>query len=239
LFVLCPGSDADIVSGHIEHSSWEYEPQKQYETLSYVWGDIGDAITILADGRTVSVTKSLETALRHLRYPDRSRTLWVDYICINQEDVLERNQQVTKMGFIYEQANSVLVWLGLATLNSRVGMEILRYFANEKRPQSCPVWQTYPQSLVYQGLQDVMTRPWFERMWVVQEVGRSRRAILLCGQDCVRWRSTDPIAVRCFVLMIKYAEILPEWTQLGLGTVTMQPLLEILDFQDANQFSKS
>lgn len=37
--------------------------------------------------------------------------------------------------------------------------------------------------------------------------------------------------------MIKYAEILPGWTQLGLGTVNMQPLLEILDFQDANQFS--
>jgi hypothetical protein len=206
--------------------------------LSYVWGNIRDSATILADGRTISVTKSLETALRHLRYPDRPRTLWVDYVCINQEDILERSQQVAKMGLIYERADSVLIWLGLATLNSRVGMEILRYFANEKRPQSCPVWQTYPQSLVYQGLQDVMARPWFERMWVVQEVGRSHHAILLCGRDCVEWQSTNSIAVRCFIRMIKYAEILPEWTQLGLGTVNMRPLLEMLDFQYANQFSK-
>jgi hypothetical protein len=143
------------------------------------------------------------------------------------------------MGLIYEQANSVLIWLGLATLNSRVGMEILRYFANEKQPQSCPVWQTYPQSLVYQGLQDIIARPWFERMWVVQEVGRSYHATLLCGRDCVEWQSTSSIAVRCFIRMIKYAEILPEWTQLGLDTVNMRPLLEMLDFQDANQYSQS
>jgi hypothetical protein len=159
LFVLCPGSGADVVSGHIEHSSWGYKSGKSYEALSYIWGDIRDSEAILVDGSTVSVTKSLETALRHLRYPDKPRTLWVDYVCINQEDILERSQQVAKMGLIYEQADSVLIWLGLATLNSRVGIEILRYFANEKQPQSCPVWQTYPQSLVYQGLQDVITRP--------------------------------------------------------------------------------
>jgi hypothetical protein len=100
--------------------------------LSYVWGDIRDSANITFDGRTVSVTKSLETALRHLRYPDKSRTLWVDYVCINQEDIQERSQQVAKMGSIYEQATSVLIWLGLATLNSGVGMEIIRYFATEK-----------------------------------------------------------------------------------------------------------
>ncbi|KAN0104774.1 HET domain containing protein [Hyaloscypha variabilis] len=238
LFILYPGSDEDAVSGRIEHSSWGFNSNKQYEALSYVWGDVRDSVAILVDGRTVSVTKSLETALRHLRYRDKPRTLWVDYVCINQEDIPERSKQVARMGLIYGQASSVLIWLGLATVNSGVGMEILRYFATEKRPQSCPVWQTYPQSLVHQGLQDVMTRPWFERMWVVQEVGCSNHAIFVCGRDCVQWQSTNHIAVRCFIRMIKYAEILPQWTQLGLDTVNMRPLLEMLDFQDANQFSK-
>ena len=236
MFVLYPGKDADAVSGHIEHSSWE--SRKQYEALSYVWGNIRDSDAILVNGHTVFVTKSLEIALRHLRYPEKPRTLWIDYVCINQKDVLERSQQVAQMGLIYEQAKSVLIWLGPATLDSGVGMEILRYFATEKRPRSCPVWQTYPQSLVYQGLQDVMTRSWFERMWVVQEIGRSQHAMLLCGRDYVEWQSTNPAAVRCFSRMIKYAEILPEWSQLGFGTVNMKPLLEMLDFQDANQFSR-
>ena len=65
-------------------------------------------------------------------------------ICINQEDVLERSEQVAKMGLIYEQASSTLIWLRLATVHSGVGMEILHYFTIEKRPHSCPIWQTYP-----------------------------------------------------------------------------------------------
>jgi hypothetical protein len=81
-----------------------------------------------------------------------------------------------------------------------------------------------------------MTRLWFERMWVVQEIGRSHRAKLFCGRDCVQWQSS--IKVRCFIRMIKFAEILPEWTQLGLDTVNMRPLLEMLGFQDAFDFSR-
>ncbi|KAH7166382.1 heterokaryon incompatibility protein-domain-containing protein [Dactylonectria macrodidyma] len=242
LFVLHPGLDTDLVSGNVEHTgSWgRYgKNYRAYEALSYVWGDLGDSTTILVDDRTIKVTKSLDAALRRLRHRDKPRILWVDYICINQGDVLERNQQVAKMGSIYHQADCVLIWLGLATPNSSMGMEMLRYFAHEERPQTLPLWQTKPQSLVLQGLQDVMSRPWFKRMWVVQEVGRSQRAVLMCGSDCVEWESTNFIIVRRFVRMIKFAEILPEWTQLGFDVVDMRPLLEMLDFQDMDHFSKS
>ena len=151
MFVLCPGSDADVVSGHIEHSSLGYKSGKSFEALSYVWGDIRDCHTILVGGRSVSVTKSLETALRHLRYPDKPRALWVDYVYINQEDVLERSQQVARMGLIYEQASSVLIWLGLATLNSRAGMEILHYSCNEKRPSLAQYGRPIPNHSYTKG----------------------------------------------------------------------------------------
>lgn len=75
LFVLYPGSAADVISGYIEHSRWGYNSGKQYKALSYVWGDIRDSATILADSYIVSVTKSLEVALRYLRYPDKPRIL--------------------------------------------------------------------------------------------------------------------------------------------------------------------
>ncbi|RYC79611.1 hypothetical protein BFJ63_vAg17504 [Fusarium oxysporum f. sp. narcissi] len=234
LFILDPGSSTDALSGRIQQSSWGTD----YEALSYVWGDVQDSTTMCIDGHTVSVTRSLGTALDHLRYPGRSRKLWIDYICINQ-DVVERSQQVAKMGLIYENSKSVLIWLGPSTLYSPVGMDIIRYFADAEKPQDRPVWQTYPQPQAYQGLQDVLTRKWFERMWVVQEIGRSHYARLICGGDFVEWQSTDSIAVRRFIRMIKYAEILPEWTKLGLDAVDMRPLLEILDFQEVNQFSKS
>ena len=228
-----------MISGNIEHSSYGYGSGAQYEALSYVWGDALDFATILIDGHAVTVTTSLATALRHLRYPDKPRILWVDYICINQKDIEEKSREVRRMGSIYEQAYCVVIWLGLETPESRVGMEILCYFAHANYPLLNPVWQTYPRSLVYHGLQDVMTRPWFERMWVVQEAGRSHLVMLLCGQDCVSWQSINPFAVRHFIRMIQYAEILPEWADLGLDRINMQPLLEILDFQDATQFTKS
>ncbi|KAF4968684.1 hypothetical protein FSARC_3970 [Fusarium sarcochroum] len=239
VFVLNPGVSTDVVTGQVEHINWGWNSGNGYEALSYVWGDITDSTTILINGEKFSITKSLMTALCHLRYTDRPRTLWIDSICINQADIVERNQQVARMGSIYQEAKDVAIWLGPSTSTSPVGMEVLRYFSEEKRPHACPVWQTRPQSLVYQGLQDVLTRSWFQRMWVVQEIGRSHRAILMCGHDCVEWQSTSPSAVRCFVRMIKYAEILPEWTQLGLDTINTKPLLEMLDYQDANQFSKT
>ncbi|KAM0490312.1 hypothetical protein ACHAP8_011694 [Fusarium lateritium] len=142
------------------------------------------------------------------------------------------------MGLIYERAKSVLVWLGPSTFYSPVGMDIIRYFANAEKPQDRPVWQAYAQQQVYKGLQDVLTRKWFERMWVVQEIGRSRHSRLICGGDFVEWESTDSIAVRRFIRMIKYAEILPEWTELGLDAVDLRPLMQMMDFQEANQFTK-
>lgn len=91
---------------------------EKYETLSYVWGEPRDTTKILLQGRygkdytNFSVTKNLDIALRHLRYVDKPRTLWVDAICINQKDLAERAEQVTLMSNIYENAVNTLLWLG-------------------------------------------------------------------------------------------------------------------------------
>jgi Heterokaryon incompatibility protein (HET) len=206
--------------------------------LSYVWGGTDDSVVIVVDDTSVSVTKSLEAALHHLRFKDRSRTLWIDYICINQGDIEERNRQVANMGLIYEFAMSVLIWLGEATPDTSVGMKVLGYFANEPRPQPHPIWQDYPSSVVQAGLLDIMNRSWFQRMWVVQEIGRSGTATMICGRHEIKWQSNDCNKVRQFQRMIKYAEILPQWEQMGLGTVNMQPLLDMLDLQIGNQLDR-
>lgn len=208
-----------------------------YEALSYVWGNTDDNTSIIVNNTHVSVTKSLETALRHLR--DRPRTLWIDYICINQFDIQERNRQVANMGLVYEFAEAVLVWLGEATPDTTIGMKVLDYFVNESRPQPRPIWQMYPSSAVQAGLVDIMNRSWFQRLWVVQEVGLSGSVNLICGPFEVKWQSNNCVAVRRFTRMIKYAEILPQWEQMGLGKVNMKPLLDMLDIQIGNQLDKS
>lgn len=66
----------------------------------------------MTDATILLITPNLDTALRRIRLPDRIRALWVDAICINQQDVAERGGQVQLMGSIYSKARQVIVWLG-------------------------------------------------------------------------------------------------------------------------------
>lgn len=238
LFTLHPGSDGDVVAGHMEHVGFG-QAFRSFEALSYVWGGTDNCANMLVDDACVSVTKSLEAALRRLRFPDRPRVLWADYICINQNDVEERNHQVAMMASIYNSAKAVLVWLGEETHDTAAGIKILNYFANEPRPHPRPVWQDYASSAVRASLLDIMNRPWFQRMWAVQEIGMSRIAVLICGRHELRWKSNDCIAVSRFVRMTKYAELSPQWGHMGLDSVNMQPLLDMLDTQIGQQLDRA
>jgi hypothetical protein len=83
----------------------------KYEALSYVWGDVSETVDLYCEGRVMGITQNLDSALRHIRYPDRPRYLWVDAICINQSNTAERGHQVRLMRSIYKSAQQVLVWI--------------------------------------------------------------------------------------------------------------------------------
>ncbi|KAJ2984495.1 hypothetical protein NUW58_g6029 [Xylaria curta] len=91
-----------------------------YEALSYCWGDTSDGCFIFCDGTPYAVTQNLESALRHLRQSEGSRALWIDAICINQNDLAERASQVNLMRHIYRNARRVVVWLGPSKIHSIV-----------------------------------------------------------------------------------------------------------------------
>lgn len=61
---------------------------------------------------TIAVTPNLDLALRHLRLTSQRRTLWIDALCINQEDEDEKMAQIQRMGLIYANASAVVIWLG-------------------------------------------------------------------------------------------------------------------------------
>jgi len=99
----------------------------QYEALSYSWategGDTSLSSQIVCDeGKTLAVTKNCELALRYIRKGDSLTTLWVDAICINQQDIKERGHQVGIMRNVYANATKVLVWLGEES--EEVGVQI-------------------------------------------------------------------------------------------------------------------
>lgn len=122
LLTLQPRSSGATIKCAISHAKISSKPR--YEALSYMWGPkVRKPIEI--DGKTCSVRENLYSALAHLRLEDRPRTLWIDAVCINQQDVGERNHQVTQMGLIYTRAERVIVWLGPLTPEASLAMKWL------------------------------------------------------------------------------------------------------------------
>ncbi|KAM7197139.1 Heterokaryon incompatibility protein (HET) domain containing protein [Rhypophila sp. PSN 637] len=119
--------------------AWVYPVSLKCKThftaSSYTWGDDGAKRHLrLSTSSSPSVgqnepklkhlpiTESLEEALLHIRHPTDTVTLWIDPICINQNDTAEKNVQVGVMGEIYRMASSVFIWFepGTAVLGPSV-----------------------------------------------------------------------------------------------------------------------
>ena len=104
--------DLQITGQDDEHTSWRYE-WGDYIALSYVWGDTHTKQEIFVNGISMQVTHNLEAALRRLRDCCRIKQgfkVWVDAICINQSNIVERSEQVGKMRDIYASAWHIVVF---------------------------------------------------------------------------------------------------------------------------------
>ena len=88
------------------------DPKPQYETVSYAWGDTSLRSTIFVSGRSKNVPAGPGRVLQRMRLATKSRVLWIDAICIDQDNLSERDQQVSIMPQIYSNTRRNLVWLG-------------------------------------------------------------------------------------------------------------------------------
>ena len=159
-----------------------------YDTLSYVWGDANTKRIIYVNGSPFPITANLHIALRFLRMKSEARLLWVDAICINQYDLQEKNHQVRMMWNIYHNAARVLVWLG------RSNRDIRKVMALFKRVEICDF--IFPENEILgpylRGLAKFFNKPWWSRMWVVQEVLAARKPPLIgCGRQWVSWNAVS------------------------------------------------
>lgn len=93
------------------------DDEEGHRALSYVWGPKSNMRPIYVNGYQVHVTQNLFDALKAIRKSQQSQSAhstnwWVDALCINQDDMNERNHQIKLMRIIYLRADSVLAWLG-------------------------------------------------------------------------------------------------------------------------------
>jgi hypothetical protein len=181
-----------------------------FEALSYVWGrptTPTSAIKVLCNGQLFPIQPELANALSRLRLRQLTRVVWADAICINQDDFEERSHQVSLMGSIYPSAIRVVVWLGTAdpdhtkrslAVVDRVGGACEQYARNSKVVSNNEkIGSRFDPSIeeftpaVCASLVELFGRPWFLRIWCVQEIRLARNAIVLCGEYAVSW---EPLA---------------------------------------------
>ena len=164
----------------------------RYSALSYTWGDPRQLfhIHVLQDGMLcqLPIKENLCDALRRLRQdipPHGSLLIWVDAICINQDDIPEKNSQISKMAQLYNRAESVCVWLGPEDKDSGRAIDFIDRLL--RLEDFDPLTQDPGTPTEWAALHNLMQRGWFSRRWVVQEISLARNATLFCGQSSVSW----------------------------------------------------
>ncbi|KAJ9644140.1 hypothetical protein H2199_004008 [Coniosporium tulheliwenetii] len=207
LLKLKPSGGSELICELLEVSITN--PPK-YEALSYAWGSGQATSSIQCSGKPLSVSASCAAALHRLRQRFSSRLLWIDQICINQPDAVEKSHQLVLMGEIYSKAQAVVIWLGERTDESDRALQHLRELEALTPPPQTYLrarekGTAYQQGYLFgreRGLRakleafhdgraldllHMFTRSWFTRTWTLQEIALARQATVLCGKETIDW----------------------------------------------------
>ncbi|KAF2120291.1 heterokaryon incompatibility protein-domain-containing protein [Lophiotrema nucula] len=178
----------------------------EYEALSYTWGGSYKPQDVTIDGKLMLVTTNLFRALQHLRCRNRDRILWIDAICIDQTNEKERGHQVQQMTDIYRTAERVLIWLGQSTPETDTVFDHMLQLARDATKYACKHWVASDKRWMEiwssvqppsghahgdlraeerKGFEIILRRPWFKRVWIIQEVANARSAQIVCGTKSV------------------------------------------------------
>ncbi|KAJ8059609.1 hypothetical protein OCU04_011264 [Sclerotinia nivalis] len=187
-------------------TTWHVDHAPSYHAISYVWGDPRVTTTIEVDGNNLQITTNGDYALRQARWLG-VRYVWMDSICIDQYDAKEKGHQVGMMGNIYRRASCVLSCVGPHSENSELLMRIpsklfipnheskyrsqkfIPYISGSSRrflqTLNLLAWLVQTQDVkketVLNSLFSFMKRPYFTRLWVLQEVSMTKIVIVCCG----------------------------------------------------------
>lgn len=190
LIEVLPFTEGREVECRIQHAllSDTESSDSGYNALSYAWGDQSASTkqTISLNGTFFRVGYNLyrflvfaAKTLENIRH-----NLWIDAICINQEDITERNHQVQQMGDIYRGAQTVFVWLGLEAetqLKEQRVRNFLRHLLKEFRFRDLDSVDTQ--------LMKLAGAPYWTRVWIVQELALARKVCIIYGSRYISWET--------------------------------------------------
>ena len=188
-----------------------------FTALSYVWGDPALKEDIIINGKVCAVRRNLARALRnsrnhwHEHFPNRDANefrIWADAVCINQEDIVERNQQIQLMRNIYTSAELVISSLDIGDNGNKLTEVALDALSSiyevlvdkDGRPRFSMEeavafkWLKQLPSLCDPNLEPnpwhaidffQAEHPYFRRVWILQEVVLATKAVLVCNSHTI------------------------------------------------------
>lgn len=244
LLRLVQGEPADPIECQILEACLGDTGRTPYEALSYCWGSNETTSAVILDGCHKPVTDNLSTALKHLRSRDTDRILWIDALCIDQDNKKEQGHQVAQMRKIYENAKRVVVWLGEGTEETDMLMGVMGLLEDHPLGMDSPTRGRTPGKVlrsIYRRflgdssaavenydeicgnlartLSQLLGRPWFRRIWVIQEVACARSVVFMCGGHHISTRTFFDLAYLLGVLAKNQArailDVLPGWRAKG------------------------
>ncbi|KAL2132140.1 hypothetical protein VTI74DRAFT_4146 [Chaetomium olivicolor] len=194
-----------------------------YEALSYQWADHRTVeVKVIEQGQEqrLLVTVSLFTALRNLQLAaanSRTRTIWADGICINQNDDCEKSMQVKLMADIYSKAERVVTYIGDSDGYTAAAIAMARKLIQWAQPQ-LPIstleekerryldmcsylgiddiaWDPteYHPDPIIRSIQDMFNSSWTRRLWIFQESVLNQNIIMMCGRHKMPWTMLDEL----------------------------------------------
>jgi hypothetical protein len=212
---------------------------------------------VSCEGGNIPITANLLAALGKLRLRSESRYLWMDAICINQENLRERSEQVKLMKEIYSKATRVLIWIGEEGPSTGQAFDLLGDLAKAwcsyeilRQPRYIPSPSSLPfdeslfrveNSSLWEEIRDLISRSYFDRIWIVQEIIAATQATVLCGDCSISWTSFHQgIAViqRC-----PFIQQQPSSSLLGICSIETQfhrggcSMIQLLGFLDNSKFT--
>ncbi|KAB5511738.1 heterokaryon incompatibility protein-domain-containing protein, partial [Coniochaeta sp. 2T2.1] len=220
---------------------------EDYAAVSYAWGRCELSRTLEIGWDDVSylrITPNVDALLRVLRTPNEPRYLWIDAICLNQDDETEKAQQIPRMRRIYAEAKEVHIWPGL---EDDMTAKLFTFFrkANqlrEAKQQEMASRMAHPMRKVlhdkYDGsgprtIVNFFNRPWFSRRWVIQEACLANRGTVHCGKYSIPLPVVTLAAAR-FQSLDMSSYTIKMATNLGLSTAELSLLDLVWTFHEAD-----
>lgn len=235
IFPVTQDEEQNIISCSLQVFHPDLDLDLSFQALSYTWGDpttnddkVEDELKpceININARKVAITRNLHDALWQLRSSGFNGHLWIDAICINQQDVKERSDQVNMMAEIYGKAREVIAWLGKSDENTSDIAQLISvlalvsdhttfepdnvkegrvFFDGSKEETLAQFGLPKLSNSVWGFLKPFFGRRWFQRVWIIQEMVLARNIEVLCGPIIISWE--DLWKTSSFLISVKWTK---------------------------------